>query len=82
MHEYLIKERNETQFQNIDSAELMKEFDFDKLYPTHGKSKTAQMQESRVMKPNTGHQKNPSITNRNGTFERKDSYSKLCKSLS
>ena len=83
MHEFLIKERNETQFQNIDSAKLMKEFDFDKLYPTHGsKAKTAQMQESRVIKPNTGyHQKNPSNSNR-PAFDRKDSYSKLCKSLS
>ena len=84
MHEYLVKERkNETQFQNIDSAELMKEFDFDKLYPTHGsKAKTAQMQDSRIMKPSSGHQKNPSVSNRTGTFERKDSYSKLAKSLS
>jgi hypothetical protein len=46
------------------------------------KAKTAQMQESRVIKPNTGHQKNPSISNRTGTFDRKDSYSKLAKSLS
>ena len=55
MQDYLLKEKNqETQFHNIDSADLMKEFDFDKLYPAmnreQAKAKTAQMQESRVVR--------------------------------
>jgi hypothetical protein len=32
MHTYLIQEPPK-EFQNIDAADLMKEFDFDKLYP-------------------------------------------------